>query len=210
MTFDEKTRLLIRKGEGSIPHMYLDTLGNVTVGVGQLLRTPEDALELPFVMRQMGALRTSSSRVWSGRRASDGEIRRDWEAVNDQQSGLTIVASAYKHYTRLELPEPEIDALLDRRIREFENDLKTRFSDYDDFPENIRLGLLDMAFNLGCHGLVTKFPTFTAAIIDRDWETAARGKSRQARGLVESRRCSKLSMLSALRCRARPSANAWG
>jgi len=36
MSFEEQRRSMIREGEGSIPHMYLDTRGLVTVAVGQL------------------------------------------------------------------------------------------------------------------------------------------------------------------------------
>ena len=35
--------------EGNISHMYLDSKGYVTVGVGHLLRTLQDAQKLPFM-----------------------------------------------------------------------------------------------------------------------------------------------------------------
>ena len=37
--------------EGRIAHMYLDTKGLVTVGVGKMLRNEAAALKLPFVRR---------------------------------------------------------------------------------------------------------------------------------------------------------------
>ena len=37
--------------EGSIPHMYLDTVGKVTIGVGNMLPTVASAKKLAFVNR---------------------------------------------------------------------------------------------------------------------------------------------------------------
>ena len=37
--------------EGNVPHMYLDTKGFVTVGVGHLLKDVEAAKKMPFVVR---------------------------------------------------------------------------------------------------------------------------------------------------------------
>jgi len=71
------------------------------------------------------------------------------------------------------LPDAEIDALLDRRIAEFEAGLRHDFDGFDSYPERARLGLLDMAFNLGNNGLVTKFPSFTAAARAGDWAKCA-------------------------------------
>ena len=51
-------RALIKRGEGCISHMYLDTVGKVTVGVGNMLPTAEAAVELPFIDRDTGASAT--------------------------------------------------------------------------------------------------------------------------------------------------------
>ena len=40
--------------EGKIPHMYLDTKGLVTVGVGYLLATVVEAQKLPFIVDKTG------------------------------------------------------------------------------------------------------------------------------------------------------------
>lgn len=37
--------------EGNIPHMYLDANGFVTVGVGHLIETTEEAEKLPFIQK---------------------------------------------------------------------------------------------------------------------------------------------------------------
>ena len=154
----------IKISEGSISHMYLDTVGKVTIGVGNMLPDLGAAQELPFVVRT------------SRKQASPDEIRMDFEAVSRQPMGL--VASRYKAHTKLDLPEVEIDALLDARIATFKSELKLKFPDFDTYPITVQFALTDMAFNLGTNGLVTKFPLFTKAIKERDWLKASQQSNR--------------------------------
>lgn len=160
MTDYAKVRAMLKEGEGSISHMYLDTKGYVTVGVGQLLRTVDDAQALDFVNRD------------THEKATDEEIAQDFRAVENEEPGYR--ASHYRQFTKLDLPEQAIDDLLDSRIAEFENGLRGEFPGFDSFPEAAQAGLLDMAFNLGISGLVNKFPTFTRAARQQDWATCAR------------------------------------
>ena len=161
MEFAEAQRALIKTGEGSVPHLYLDTRGFVTVGVGNMIPNVEAAQTLAFVRRDGGAP------------AGAEDIAADYDAVKDRPYGQGYTAASFKPHTALDLPETEIDALLDRRIAEFEAGLRSDFGNYDNYPDRARLGLLDMAFNLGNHGLITKFPTFTTAARAGDWTTCA-------------------------------------
>ena len=154
-SFEERRREMIKNGEGSIPHMYLDTVSKVTVGVGNMIPTAAAAEGLTFVRRDNGAP------------ASAAEIRQDYESVAKQQKAN--LASSYKKFTQLDMPEDAIDTLLDARIDEFETGLRRSFPDFDNYPDKAQMGLMDMAFNLGNHGLVSKFPTFTNAAKEKDW-----------------------------------------
>lgn len=171
MSFEETCRELIKSGEGSIPHMYLDT--RRFVGVGNLLRTAEAAQALAFVRRD------------SGDAANETEITADFDAVRHRPYGQSYTAASFKAHTALDLPKAEIDALLDRRIAEFEDGLRESFRGYDSFPDRARLGLIDMAFNLGTFGLVTKFPSFTQAAREQDWKVCA--QECQRRGISQTR-----------------------
>ena len=162
---------LLKDGEGSISHMYLDTRGKVTVAVGQLLATVAAAQELPFVQRG------------TAQAATPGDIEADFNEVKNQPTGK--LAQSYKSATKLDLPDNEIEALLQRRIDGFEAELRREFPQYDSYPENARLGILDMAFNLGTNGLVTKFPSFTKAALARDWSACA--KQCHRRGIGDTR-----------------------
>jgi GH24 family phage-related lysozyme (muramidase) len=139
--------------------MYLDTVGKLTVGVGNMLPNSGAASELPFILED------------SRKPASQEDIINDFENVSEQKSGMR--AQNYHVYTKLVLTEEYIDTLLDKRIDEFERQLNKDFSNYETCPEAVQLGLLDMAFNLGNSGLVKKFPTFCKAVKAEDWEACA-------------------------------------
>lgn len=157
--FEEQRRSMIKDGEGCIPYMYLDTVGKVTVAVGQMLPTVAAAAALTFSRRD------------NGNRATAAEISQDYQSVAQQPPGRP--ATSYKQFTQLDMPEDAIDALLDKRIAEFEAALRGDFPEYDSYPDEAKLGLMDMVFNLGNSGLINKFPTFTRAARAKDWRTCA-------------------------------------
>lgn len=168
--FRAQVRALLKAGEGSIPWMYLDTVGKVTVGVGNMLPDVAAAQALAFVDA-------------NGAAASAVRIAGDYRAVASLPAGK--VARVYRHVTTVRLTESGIDDLLDARITEFETGLRRLFPDFDAFPDPARMGVLDMAFNLGLHGLETKFPSFCRNVRNRDWQGCAQQCHR--RGISDAR-----------------------
>lgn len=171
MGFNERRLALIKDGEGNISHMYLDTRGLVTVGVGQMIPTADEATRLSFVKRD------------TSERATADEIREGYDAVKAQPKGK--VAHSYQRFSKLDMPQADIDVLLARRLDEFEQGLRREIPTYDDAPEDAKLGLIDMAYNLGIGGLVNKFPSFTGAARAADWAGCARECHR--RGISDAR-----------------------
>lgn len=157
--FLEKIKKDLKKEEGCVTHMYLDTRGYVTVGVGSMLADISAAQALRFVKRA------------TTKPASIEEIAREFTALKQQPMGK--VASFYKAHTFLDLPEEEITAQLDRQIASFERALRERFPRYDEFPVSAKRALLDMAFNLGVSGLLKKFPKLIANAEAQNWEVCA-------------------------------------
>lgn len=150
--------------EGSINHMYLDTVGAVTVGVGRMLPDAEAAAKLTF-------LRGTEKLA-----ASTQEIKDEFVVVHGKEKGK--VASFYKQFTKLHLTDATIDALLTEDLERVVNGLIGKLPDYGTYPEKVKEALVDMAFNLGLNGLMTKFPKFIGHIKKRDWKAAA-GESRR-------------------------------
>ena len=157
LTFDE-IKAHIVPHEGVVSHMYLDTVGKVTVGVGNMLPDGLAAEALPFVDRE------------SRERASADQKRADFDAVLRQPKAQS--AKLYKQHTKLELPDEEIWKLLERRVVGFERQLTEIFPKFPDFPETAQLALLDMAFNLGAGALGTRWPSLKQAVLAQNWLAA--------------------------------------
>lgn len=146
-------------GEGTLPHMYLDTVGLVTVGVGHMIPNAEVAQALSFVVRADGSA------------ATPDQIAADYANVSRQQKGL--LAARYRQLTTLDMTDAAIQDLLSADIASVEAGVRSRFAGYDGYPEPAQDALLDMAFNLGVAGLASHFPRLKAAAEAGDWTTCA-------------------------------------
>ncbi len=155
----EKVKNDIKQNEGCINHLYLDTNGNVTIAVGQLVSSANDAKKLILHVRD------------SGEPASEQQIVQEYDNVIAQKKGM--VAANYKAFTSLEMRDEDIDTLLDQRIEGFVCDLQQKLGAFEQFPSPAQEALLDMAFNLGANGLTRKFPKLIRAANEQDWQTCA-------------------------------------
>ena len=158
--------------EGSINHMYLDSKGLVTVGVGSLLRTAKDAEPLAFVVRD------------TGKRATPDQIRAEWETLSAQEQD-NFAAGHFRAYTKLDLPNKAIEDQLLEHLDIFQEGLSRNIDAFDSYPVEARKAILDMAFNLGVAGVVNKFPSFIQAFRDRDWPRCHAECNR--RGIADAR-----------------------
>ena len=167
-----------RAHEGVVPHMYLDIVGLVTVGVGFLLRTPEDAVAMPFVNRK------------TGKAATAAEKRADWALVNAQEKAK--LAATYKKFTQLDMTDADIDKRLGKFISDFAAGLRRQFKDFDSYPQSVQIGLLDMVYSLGPDGFSTGYPKMCAAILKKDWAAAANECERKGVSPTRNKDCRQL------------------
>jgi len=157
----------LKEFEGVFSYMYLDTTGNVTVGVGNLLANAAAAQKLAFVVRPNPLAKPPIF----ARPATADEIKADFDSVDSQVAGKQ--ATYYKQFTKLDLPSNVIDALLKSRVQEFTTALCATFPDFNSYPAEACAAIFDMAFNLGIGKLTSQFPTFCKAVKALDWSTAA-------------------------------------
>jgi GH24 family phage-related lysozyme (muramidase) len=156
----------LRRWEGWIPWLYLDTRGNVTVGMGFLVKTVADAQELP---------------LWNGHQlASSAAIKDAFESVSRMKPGL--VAVKYKRLPHLTLSEDEIRTRAERRLAtEFTPGIVKLLPEFATFPPHAQSALVDLAWNLGVNGL-GNFRHLLAACEAKDWtEAAAQCRRRTSR-----------------------------
>ena len=167
-------KLLAGPFEGSIPHMYLDTRGYVTVGIGKMLPTPSAAQLIRFVRRGTQDL------------ANVLEIQDAFLKVRGSIAGRP--AASYRNLTDLDLAPGEADRLLNAELEKAEDRCRNLFGGWDKFPLPAQLALLDMVYNMGEgraltaadrqagrreHGLF-QFHKLRESVAKEDWAAASR------------------------------------
>ena len=154
--------------EGAIPHMYLDVLGLVTVGVGNLVDPVTVATALPFRFKNKPGVATP------GAPASPHQIAAEWQKLKANTSLAHKGHCACAPITDLELDEAGIDAVIAQRLAQNESYLKRQpsFKDYDTWPADAQLAALSMAWAMGPAGVVN-FHHFCASCAKLDFKTAS-------------------------------------
>lgn len=127
--------------EGRSAWMYLDTVGKVTVGVGQMLPTLASALALPFMIDGLGG----------DSPAEPGDIERSWTRLAGMKPGMP--AAHYGFGGAVHLEESTIDALLRKVVAGLDAKMPDLYPAYDSWPDAAKLAVLDMEYNLGSGGL---------------------------------------------------------
>ncbi len=154
--------------EGYVPHMYLDSRDNVTVGIGLLLRDAETAKTVPFVVRS------------TNQRAHKRHIENAFNKVKNAKISGRAGAAAFRPLTNIEIPEAEAALRALGGIDDFLRQLSSSsfYPEFASYPQTAKLGLLDMAYVLGPTGTRDTYKKFTAALRRRNWKVAAKESNR--------------------------------
>ena len=169
----------LKRWEGSVPYMYLDSVGLVTVGIGFMLPNVFAASALPF----MNSAGDSSAQI---------EIATDFARVKDMIPNK--LPKFYYHSESPILPQAEIDRQLAAKVNAFEVVLRRYFPDYDAYPDSVKLGLIDMTYNLGPARFRAQYPKFYAAILAHNWGLAAAQSHRNGPSEERNEWCKNLFM----------------
>ncbi|CAI1920866.1 lysozyme family protein [Serratia proteamaculans] len=160
--------------EGLSHNMYADTLGNVTIGIGSLLSTPEAATRLGFKNRRV--TRGHGDELVGYVSASDADIRSGYQRVKDVFNNKSLNQRqkvAEWSGSAMVLNDAEIGSLAVKHINSDRTALRGLYAGFDSFPQSAKVALHDMAYNMGISRLRTNFPRFNDAVNRRDWAAAA-------------------------------------
>ena len=145
--------------EGCTTWLYCDVRGFVTVGIGNLVSSPDACAALPF-------------RHMDGSAASRDEKLGAYVRVQDSFDKAHS-AEFYRGLCDLRLTTEFVrDLVASRLANDFLPGIVRLCSGFAGFPQPARRALVDMAYNLGVHGL-GMFPHMLAACNAGDWEMAA-------------------------------------
>ena len=155
--------------EGRYDHLYIDTKGKVTVGVGHLVASE---INIAFV-----TMHKLVNNLPSGL-ATLEEKKAEYRTISKQKKNYR--AAWYKQYTTLVMSDVDINSQRDKHVDSFYAELTSIYKktngypdDFDNFPEKIQIALFDMIFNLGKTKLKNTFPTLNTAIKTSNWGKAA-------------------------------------
>jgi GH24 family phage-related lysozyme (muramidase) len=139
--------------EGAIPHMYLDSVGLVTAGVG-------------FMIPNTDALKFYP---WS---PNLQEAQADFLILQDLRAEGIRSARYYRKHTHARLSDEAMRQIFANKVSDFRHNLQKDWN-LNALPAPVQIALVDMAYNLGVGGL-SKYRKLYEACIKRDWATAAK------------------------------------
>jgi GH24 family phage-related lysozyme (muramidase) len=192
-TYLEQSLAKLEEFEGSVPWMYVDTVGKVTVGVGLMLPNAAAAEIHPFTV--------------GGRAATVAEIAAEFARVDALPMGRP--AEFYRRAGGPELEKPAIDALLRSVLLGFEAKLRAGIAGYDTLPDGVKLALLDMAYNLGPAGLLDGYPKLLKAVAAGNWAHAAASCFRHGPGAARNQWTQAMFLSGVVRKMQAASEGAW-
>ncbi len=135
----------ILKQEDEVYHLYKDTEGNVTVGIGHLLKNADDAKKLPFYVYDEN---DNPLRV-----ATDAEIEKAFEQVRTIPHGQEDAAKEFepqaKGMQNIRLLPEDTKAVFKRDLRSKAEELRKNWPNFDKLPKELQIGMLDVHFNTG-------------------------------------------------------------
>lgn len=186
MPLDPQIRTTVQKKieeyEGRVPHLYLDSVGRVTAGVGHLVANRAAVGSIALYKVTNGVPLSE---------ASLGEKQVEYDKVAKQPKGYK--ASHYKQFTTLVMKDSDINALRDKHIDSFYKELTAIYTkakgytaNFDDLPRGVQLALFDMIFNLGATKIVSTFVNFDKAVKAGDWVKAAEQSHRPQIGTARN------------------------
>ena len=161
----------IEQYEGRFNHLYLDTKGKVTVGVGHLILN-RNAIATVTLYKLKNKLPFQA--------ASLSEKQVEYDKISKLPYGQRYGASSFKSHTTLVMKDSDINTQRGKHINSFYTELSNIYKksngypdDFDKLHKNVQLALLDMIFNLGATKIVGSFPSFNKALKAGDWKKAA-------------------------------------
>jgi GH24 family phage-related lysozyme (muramidase) len=137
--------------EGVVNHLYKDTRGLVTAGVGRLIPNKDALRKLTW---------------WPNLQ----EAQADWILLQDQPAGKLPVF--YRKICHARLSEDSMRQDFQNEVIELRKALQRDWN-LSRLPPSVQVALTDMAYNLGVGGL-SKYRKLRAAVQAKDWATAAK------------------------------------
>jgi GH24 family phage-related lysozyme (muramidase) len=157
--------------EGVLPYMYLDILGYVTTGMGNLIDPVSEALALPW-LTPAGTL-ASSAEVIAAWNTVDA-LRSDPKGQKQTSGPATHYGQAFAQYTTIRLNAAGIQQAIATTLAADEAVVKTYYPKWAVWPADGQATVMSMAWAMGASSTVFPgaFHQFNAAVNAGDFQGA--------------------------------------
>ena len=175
--FDE-----IKKSEQSYLFPYLDTKGIITIGTGINVDNKEEFMKLNLrIGSPDGKVATLAEKETGYNHLKNFAKQEMAKAPRDSKNPVNRVAKFYGETTNLRLSIPAERELYNRKFKQtILNDVPKAFPKLSSLPDNAKIVITDMMFNMGATKFTKeKWKNFYEAINNRDWTTAAKESHRK-------------------------------
>lgn len=161
--------LLVAFGEGNCSWGYPDNLGNITIGRGNLI--PDLAAWMAIVWENADGSAPNSTQVQAAWVTLQGFALR----VKANGPRAWPGGGAYEHSTRIRATKASVDALIQRRLDEFDAILRRDWAAWDAAPPAAQSVLMRLMWSCGPFGFTPKrWPRLHIAWCAEDWAGCAR------------------------------------
>ena len=143
--------------EGSVPHLYADIKGLVTIAIGNLVDPVSTALNIPL-------------RHSDGSLATREEVIAEWNRVKSDPRCATMGFRYAATLCRLHLDAEGIAQVVGGRLDLNDAILVKRFPSFEEWPAEAQLATMSMAW--AC-GPMFSFPALAASLARRDFDAAS-------------------------------------
>ena len=150
--------------------MYLDTIGLVTVGIGNLIDPMSAAVSLPFQFKV-----NNKAGKPDGQLATPAEIAAEWTHLKHHPKFEHLKNAGHRacsSETNLELSPENLMALFNQKTASNEAYLTKTFKDFAQWPADAQLALMSMSWAMG-PAFHNGWPAFRMACLKKDFDTAA-------------------------------------
>lgn len=148
---------VLKAHEGVVPHLYVDTTGNITCGVGFLVPSWKDVAQY----------------AWDNQQEATADYRYLAEQLRlFPKDFIGRPMKFYKERTTARLKS--VDEQLARKIAQFERLLSEHGLKVTGMPWQAYQVTIDLVYQVGVAGLINNFPSYCAAIARADWARAAK------------------------------------
>ena len=163
----------VKEFEKFIEHPYLDTNGNITIGVGANVHDWKDFRKLNVTVNELPATEEQKWKAYSDLRKMSEEKDEKGEYKNHDTA-----AESFKDKTNIRISFAEAEKMARQHIVNDLKYLRKKIKDFDDFPEPLQDILLDIQYNVGSLS-EEKWPNLYKAIRNKDVDGIAANVNRQ-------------------------------